>query len=124
METFDSSLPFPFSYPITTSSHTPTSCGITDFINVGVAPMSRSSRDTWMDSRLWSQLPQTLIDRIIAFLATSSILQSQISLQEMVWTSFFQFLSSSLLAALPFPPLLLVLQAQASNQQQLHLSKQ
>ncbi|KAL9684431.1 hypothetical protein QQ045_021869 [Rhodiola kirilowii] len=67
METFNSSLPFPFSYPITTSSHTPTSC-ISDIINAGVAPMSRSSSNTWMDSRLWSQLPQTLIDRIIAFL--------------------------------------------------------
>uniref|UniRef100_A0A7N0T7B1 F-box domain-containing protein n=1 Tax=Kalanchoe fedtschenkoi TaxID=63787 RepID=A0A7N0T7B1_KALFE len=64
MEAFNSSLPFPFSYPIITSA---TSCTTSSF-NDNAAGSGGSISSTWMDSMIWSQLPQTLIDRIIAFL--------------------------------------------------------
>nr|GLL29076.1 protein UNUSUAL FLORAL ORGANS [Ipomoea trifida] len=56
MEAFHSTIgmPFPYGFPTTTVMNM---CGTTN-------PMSTP----WMDSRIWSRLPQRLIDRIIAFL--------------------------------------------------------
>ncbi|XP_019169713.1 PREDICTED: protein UNUSUAL FLORAL ORGANS [Ipomoea nil] len=56
MEAFHSTIgmPFPYGFPTTVMNM----CGTTN-------PMSSTP---WMDSRIWSRLPQRLIDRIIAFL--------------------------------------------------------
>ncbi|KAF3450059.1 hypothetical protein FNV43_RR06138 [Rhamnella rubrinervis] len=54
MEAFQQSINLPFTYSFTTSSSAATPINITT--------------DLWMDSRIWSKLPQSLLDRVIAFL--------------------------------------------------------
>ncbi|XP_048229216.1 protein UNUSUAL FLORAL ORGANS [Ricinus communis] len=54
MEAFSAAIPIPFAYTFATSSSNP------------CAPDSISN--SWMDSRIWSKLPQRFLDRVIAFL--------------------------------------------------------
>ncbi|GLT52385.1 hypothetical protein SLA2020_257320 [Shorea laevis] len=53
MDAFNTSLPLPFTYTFT--------------ISTGNSSMGTTS-NPWMDSRIWSKLPQRLLDRVIAFL--------------------------------------------------------
>ncbi|XP_022762588.1 protein UNUSUAL FLORAL ORGANS [Durio zibethinus] len=55
MDAFNTSMPLPFSYTFTITSSSCTTS--TDTIS-----------NPWMDSRIWSKLPQRLLDRVIAFL--------------------------------------------------------
>ncbi|KAJ6704130.1 F-BOX/KELCH-REPEAT PROTEIN [Salix viminalis] len=55
---FNSSMPLPFSYTFTFTPGT-SSADVTDSVTV---------TSPWMDTRIWSKLPLTLIDRVIAFL--------------------------------------------------------
>lgn len=61
MEAFQQSISLPFSYSFTTSTATSSSSSTT--------PNTMStSTGLWMDTRIWSKLPQNLVDRVIAFL--------------------------------------------------------
>ncbi|KAJ6389276.1 hypothetical protein OIU77_027588 [Salix suchowensis] len=55
---FNSSMPLPFSYTFTFTPGA-SSADVTDSVTV---------TSPWMDTRIWSKLPLTLIDRVIAFL--------------------------------------------------------
>jgi len=52
---------FSYTFPITA-----TASGVST--NITTAPYSTTSTTPWMNSRIWSKLPQRLLDRIIAFL--------------------------------------------------------
>ncbi|KAJ8765943.1 hypothetical protein K2173_020459 [Erythroxylum novogranatense] len=54
MEAFNTSIPFPLSFTFTTSTSSPIA--------------HNTIHNPWMDSRIWSKLPQRLVDRVIAFL--------------------------------------------------------
>ncbi|RDX80452.1 Protein UNUSUAL FLORAL ORGANS, partial [Mucuna pruriens] len=63
MEGFHPSMtsPFPYTFPISGAGSSTTS-------NVTNATGTYSTSTPWMNSRIWSKLPQRLLDRVIAFL--------------------------------------------------------
>ena len=64
MEAFDPSITLPFSYTFTTAT-TSRSSGTSSAPNCNNIIYTSSC---WMDGRIWSKLPQRLLDRVIAFL--------------------------------------------------------
>ncbi|KAK3432434.1 hypothetical protein EUGRSUZ_E04314 [Eucalyptus grandis] len=64
MEAFNASMPLPFSYLFTSEG--------------SAANSSSSSGDPWMDTRIWSKLPQSLLDRVIAFLPPPAFFRARL----------------------------------------------
>ncbi|KAI5667222.1 hypothetical protein M9H77_17075 [Catharanthus roseus] len=48
-----------------------------DFSGLSNSPIISNNNNPWMDSRIWSRLPQRLMDRIIAFLPTPAFFRAR-----------------------------------------------
>ncbi|KAF4391425.1 hypothetical protein F8388_008036 [Cannabis sativa] len=74
MDAFDPSITLPFPYSFTTaisnrSSETSSSANSNSVLNIVTS--------TWMDGRIWSRLPQRLLDRVIAFLPAPAFFRAR-----------------------------------------------
>ncbi|PON42264.1 F-box domain containing protein [Parasponia andersonii] len=71
MEAFDPSVTLPFSYTFTTATSSRSSGTIASPNNI------ITTGSSWMDGRIWSKLPQRLLDRVIAFLTPPAFFRAR-----------------------------------------------
>lgn len=72
MEASDPSNTFPYPYLFTTTATSSSSSGTTPSSN-----STLTSSSCWMDGRIWSKLPQRLLDRVIAFLSPPAFFRAR-----------------------------------------------